>query len=133
METVVTLFDVGNSPDDVSVRHVGDGVHIYVKIENEQVYRHVATITGVHKHIKRDKNYPGKYTNIVVDYGNDKENREKREVVATILHKRNLATIEEIDATRPICHTCGVRRDLVGGSIFEYVYRCPKCGNEITQ
>lgn len=133
METVVTLFGVGDSPDDISVHHVGDSVVIYVKTEDENVYRHVATITGVHQHIKRDKNYPGKYTDIVVDHHGDKENREKREVIATILHKRDLATIEEIEAARPICNICGVRRMLVGGSVFSYIYRCPKCGNEIVE
>lgn len=133
METVLTLFDVGCSPDDIYVRHVGDGVHVYVKTENDKIYRHVATITGVHMHIKREKNYPGRYTDIVVEYGDDKENIERREVIATILHKRNLATVEEIEATRPMCNICGVRRELVGGSVFAYIYRCPKCGNELTQ
>lgn len=131
METIVTLFGVGENPDDVSIHHVGDGVHIYVKTEKENVYRHVATITGVSRHIRRDKNYPGKFTDIIVDYRDDKENREKREVIATILHKRDLATIEEIEATRPICHVCNVRRDLIGGSAFSYIYKCPKCGNEV--
>lgn len=131
METIVTLFGVGENPDDVSIHHVGDGVHIYVKTEKENVYRHVAMIRGVHKHIKREKNYPGRYTDIVVDHYDDKENGEKREIIATILHKRDLATIEEIEATRPICNVCNVRRDLIGGCVFAYIYRCPKCGNEI--
>lgn len=133
MEKIVTLFDVGESPDDIQVYHVGDGIHIYVKTADEKVYRHVATITGVHKHIRRDKHYPGKYTNIVVDYGDDKENREKREVIATILHKRTLASIEEIEATRPMCNICRIRRELVGGTVFAYIYRCPKCGDEFIQ
>lgn len=133
METMVTLFDVGESPDDVSIHHVGDAIHVYVKKENEKIYRHVATIRGIHKNVKRDKNYPGRYTDIIVDYGDSKENREKREVVATILHKRDLATIEEIEATRPMCHICGIRRELVGGSVFAYIYRCPKCGNELVE
>lgn len=133
METIVTLFDVGESPDDVSVHHVGDTVVVYVKTEDKKVYRHVVTITGVHKHVRRDKNYPGRYTDIVVDHYDDKENREKREVIATILHKRDLATIEEIEATRPMCHICDVRRELVGGSVFAYIYRCPKCGDEMSE
>lgn len=132
METVITLLDVGDSPDDVSVHHVGDSVVIYVKTENKSAYRHVATITGVHRHIRRDKDYGNRHTNIVVDYGDMKENREKREVIATILHKKNLATIDEIASERPLCTICKVRRELVGGSVFAYVYRCPKCGDEIT-
>lgn len=129
MEIVATLFDIGESPDDVSIRQIGDGVHIYVrKIDKEEIYRHVATIRGVHKKITTEKNYPGRYTDIVVDYGEDKE---KREVVATLLHKRNLATIEEIEATRPVCVNCGIRTELIGGSVFMYFYRCSKCGSEI--
>lgn len=132
MGIVVTLFDVGESPDDIQVHHIGDAIHVYVRKENEKViYRHVATITGIHVHIKRDKNYSGKFTDIIVDYGNDKENIEKREVIATILHKRDLATIEEIEATMPVCGSCKVKRELIGGSPFAYVYRCPKCGDEL--
>lgn len=134
MGSVITLFDMGESPDDIRIHHVGDAIHIYVRKENEKViYRHVATITGVRVNIKRDKNYMGKFTDIVVDYGDDKENREKREVIATILHKRTLATIEEIEATMPICNQCGVKRELIGGSVFSYIYRCPKCGNELVE
>lgn len=129
METVLTLFDVGKSPDDVSIHHVGNSVVIYVKTE-DKVYRHVATITGVDKHIKEEKNYHGKYTDIVVDHFDDIEDKEKREVIATILHKRGLSTIEEIEATRPIHIDCGTRMELVGGSVFSYIYRCPKCGHE---
>jgi len=50
METVVTLFDVGESPDDIQVHHVEDAVHIYIRkgeIGGTSVYRHAATITGV--------------------------------------------------------------------------------------
>lgn len=126
METVVTLFNIGDSPDDVSIRQVGDGIHIYLKKDMDKIYSLVASIRGVHKRITTDKNYSGKYTDIIVDSG-----EEKREVIATILHKSNLATIEEIEATRPICLNCGIRTELIGGDVFMYVYKCPKCGLEI--
>lgn len=123
METVITLLDIGESPDDVDTHHVGSGVHIYVK------NKHVASIHGVHKLIRREKNYVGKFTDIVVD----NEDKEKREVIATLLHKRTLANMEEIEATRPVCNDCGARTELIGGSVFAYIYRCPNCGKEITE
>lgn len=83
MNVVLNLFDMGESPDDVKVIHTGDILCIYVKGE------HKAMITGVHKHVKRDKNYPDKFTDIVVDYHNEKDNVENRDVIATLFHRKS--------------------------------------------
>lgn len=88
MNTVLNLFDMGENPDEVRVCHMGDILHIYIK------GRHAAMITGVHKHIRRDKNYPGKYTTIVVEHYDERENKINREVIATLFHKKSL--VEDI-------------------------------------
>jgi tRNA(Ile2) C34 agmatinyltransferase TiaS len=119
MEKVVTLFNMGDDPDDVEIRHK---LHIYAK------GRHMATVSGVHDYIQREKNYPDHFTDIVVDRYGDKD--KKRDVIITLVHKKAL-TIEEIELTRPVCQKCGERTELVDGCVFFYIYKCPKCGEEI--
>ncbi len=80
METVATLYDMGESPDDVEIRHIGTEVQIYVKD------RLMATVSGVHSHIQRDKNYPDKITDIIVDRFGDKN--KPREIIITLVHKK---------------------------------------------
>jgi len=122
MEKVVTLFNMGDSPDDVEIRHTGTELYIYAK------GRQIATVSGVHDNIQRDKNYPGHFTDIIVDRYGDRD--KKREVIITLVHKKAL-TVEEIELTRPVCTKCGERTELVDGCIFFYIYKCPKCGEEI--
>lgn len=125
METnkpIVTLFNMGGNPDDVIINQVGIDVHIRVK------GRHMITISGVHEHIQREKNYPGHYTDIVVDRFGDKN--KPREVIITLVHKKAL-TVEEIELTRPACPKCETKMELVDGCVFFYVYKCPKCGEEV--
>lgn len=122
MEKVVTLFNMGDSPDDVEMNHVGTDVHISVK------GRHMITVSGVHSHIQIEKNYPEKLTDIVVDRFRDKD--KPREVIITLVHKKVL-TVDEIELTRPICPKCGERTELVDGCVFFYIYKCQKCGEEI--
>jgi predicted RNA-binding Zn-ribbon protein involved in translation (DUF1610 family) len=113
---------MGDSPDDVEIRRIGTELCIYVK------GRHMATVSGVHEYIQREKDYPGKFTDIVVDTFGDKD--KKREVIITLVHKKAL-TVEEIELTRPLCPKCGKRTELVDGCVFFYIYRCPDCGEEV--
>ena len=122
MEKVVTLFNMGDSPDDVEINHVGTEVHISVK------GRQMITVSGVHAHIKRERNYPGKYTDIVVDRFGDKD--KPREVIMTLVHKKAL-TVEEIELTRPGCPKCKTKMELIDGCVFFYIYKCPSCGEEV--
>lgn len=122
MANVVTLFNMGDSPDDIDICHVGTELHIYVK------GRHMAMVSDVHEHIQREKDYPGKFTDIVVDTYGDRN--KKREVIITLVHKKAL-TVEEIELTRPLCPKCGKRTELVDGCVFFYIYKCPDCGAEV--
>lgn len=40
MEKVVTLFNMGDTPDDVEIRHIGTELYIYAK------GRQIATVSG---------------------------------------------------------------------------------------
>ena len=125
METnkpVVTLFNMGDSPDDIDMNQVGAQIHISVK------GRHMITVSGVHDHIQREKNYPGHFTDVIVDRYGDRD--KPRDVIITLVHKKAL-TVDEIELTRPVCTKCGERTELVDGCIFFYIYKCPKCGEEI--
>ena len=122
MEKVVTLYNMGDNPDDVEINQVGTQIHIRVK------GRHMVTVSGVHDNIQMEKNYPGHCTDVVVDRYGDKD--KKREVIITLVHKKVL-TVDEIELTRPVCQKCGERTELIDGCVFFYIYKCPKCGEEI--
>lgn len=79
---------MGNSPDDVDIRHIGTELHIYIKGE------HKATVSGVHDQIQREKNYPAKFTDVIIDRFGDRD--KNREVIITLVHKKGL-TVEEIE------------------------------------
>lgn len=103
MEKVVKLFNMGEGPDDVEIRHIGTDIHILVK------GRYMATVSGVHDHIQRDKNYPGKFTDVIVDRYGDRD--KKREVIITLVHKTAL-TVDEIQSK------CGERIEPIDGPVF---------------
>lgn len=125
---ILVLYNIGDSPDDINVDQIGSSVHIYVKRKDiEKVYKQVATIDGVHNKIRIETNIPGKFTDILIDH----KDKNRREVIATVLNNRTWATIEEIEAVRPICPYCGIRTKLVGGEVFNQVHQCTKCGRQI--